>query len=34
LISDDHEGKEICLVVHPAGAPHDVRARQATMVKG
>jgi hypothetical protein len=34
LVADDYEGREICLVVHPPGAPHDVRARRTTMVKG
>jgi hypothetical protein len=34
MIPDEHEGKEICLVVHPPNAPQDVRARQTAVVEG
>jgi hypothetical protein len=34
LVSDDHLDKEVCLVVHPPGAPTDVRAKLNTRVEG
>jgi hypothetical protein len=34
LIPDDHVGKEVCLIVHPPGAPDDIRARQVVRVEG
>jgi hypothetical protein len=34
LVPDDYVGEEICLVVHPPGAPDDVRAKQTTKVQG
>jgi hypothetical protein len=34
LISDEHIGKEICLVVYPAGSPSDVRAKHTTTIEG
>ncbi|MGD0109816.1 MAG: BREX-1 system phosphatase PglZ type B [Rhodopila sp.] len=34
LVSDEHVGHEVCLVIHPPGAPSDVRIKQVTTVKG
>ena len=34
LIPDEHEGKQVCLVVHPPNAPQDVRARLTTLIEG
>ena len=34
LVSDELVGKEVCLVVHPKGAPSDVRAKLVTKIEG
>ena len=34
LIPDEHEGKQVCLVVHPPNAPQDVRAKQTALIEG
>jgi hypothetical protein len=34
LVSDEHVGKEVWLVVHPPGSPADVRTKQSTSVEG
>lgn len=34
LIPDEYEGKEVCLVVHPPNAPHDLRAKQNAIIEG
>jgi hypothetical protein len=34
LIPDEHEGKQVCLVVHPPNAPQDVRAKQTATIEG
>jgi hypothetical protein len=34
LVSDEHVGKEVCLVIHPAGAPADVRTKRITKIEG
>ena len=34
LVSDEHVGQEVCLVVHPPDAPQDVRTKQVTMIEG
>jgi hypothetical protein len=34
LVSDELVGKEVCLVVHPTGAPSDVRAKLVTKIEG
>jgi hypothetical protein len=34
LVSDEHVGKEVCLVIHPAGASADVRAKLTSKIEG
>lgn len=34
LVSDEHVGKEVCLVVYPPGAPTNVLTKQTTKVEG
>jgi hypothetical protein len=34
LVSDEHVGKEVFLVIHPPGMPSDVRTKQTTMIEG
>jgi hypothetical protein len=34
LVSDEHIGKDVCLVVHPHDGPTDVRAKLNTTVEG
>lgn len=34
LIPDEHEGKQVCMVVHPPNAPQDVRARRIAVIEG
>jgi hypothetical protein len=34
LVSDEHVGQEVWLVVHPPGAPSDVRTKQTTRIEG
>jgi hypothetical protein len=34
LVSDEHVGKEVCLIVHPAGSPADVRTKLPTKIEG
>jgi hypothetical protein len=34
LVSDEHVGKEVCLILHPAGAPADVRTKLPTKIEG
>jgi hypothetical protein len=34
LVSDEHVGKDVCLVVHVPGAPNDVRAKLNTRIEG
>ncbi len=34
LVSDEHVGKEVVLVVHPAGALTDIRTQQTAMIEG
>jgi hypothetical protein len=34
LVSDEHVGHEVWLVIHPPGAPSDVRIKQVTTVEG
>jgi hypothetical protein len=34
LVSDEHVGKDVCVVVHPPGASTDVRAKLNTRIEG
>lgn len=34
LVSDEHVGKDVCVVVHPPGASSDVRAKLNTRIEG
>lgn len=34
LVSDEHVGRKVCLVIHPAGAPADVRTKLTTKIEG
>ena len=34
LVPDEHVGKEVLLVVHPPGAPSDIRVKQTTTIEG
>ena len=34
LVSDEHVGKDVCVVVHSPGAPSDVRAKFNTRIEG
>jgi len=34
LVSDEYVGKELCLILHPAGAPADVRTKLPTKIEG
>lgn len=33
LISDEYDGEDVCLVVHPPGSPQDVRAKFLTSIR-
>ncbi|WP_377828786.1 hypothetical protein ACFKHW_37590 [Bradyrhizobium lupini] len=34
LVSDEHVGKDVCVVVYAPGAPSDVRAKLNTRIEG
>jgi hypothetical protein len=34
LVSDEHVGKDVCVVVYPPGSPSDVRAKLNTRIEG
>jgi hypothetical protein len=34
LVSDEFEGKEVCLVVHPPGKPQNVWAKRVDIIEG
>jgi hypothetical protein len=33
MIPDEHDGRDVCVVVHPVDSPHDVRAKLRTTIK-
>jgi hypothetical protein len=34
LVPDDYVGKEVCLVIHPPGAPADITTQQTARIEG